>query len=339
MKLKPTIEAILDKALAGKGTTKEEAVELLSTELNSSEMYALMSAANTLSRRQSNNRGEIYGQIGINFWPCPKSCDFCSLGEKTGLITSPLEFDAQEVVARAKAFEASGANAVFLMTTADYPFDRFIEIAKAVREAISPTLPLVANIGDFGSKEAEVLLDAGFQGVYHVFRLREGRDTRIPLEERLATLEAIRNSALDLSYCVEPIGPEHPAEDLVMEMFRGLQYEAVGHACMRRTPVPGTPLAKFGEISELEMAKFVAVTRLVAGGAIRVMGVHEPSLLSLMAGANIIFAEVGPNPRDTKEDTAAGRGRTVEQCRRMLWEAGWAPLEGPTQVFRGRDKI
>lgn len=336
MRTKPEIGTILDKASIGKGITKEEAVELLRIDLNSNEMYALMSAANTLSRGQFNNRGEVYAQIGINFWPCPKSCDFCSLGEKAGLIKSPVEFNAEEVVVRAKAFELAGANAIFLMTTADYPFARYIEIAKNVRGAISPALPLVANIGDFGPEEAEALLNAGFQGAYHVFRLGEGKDTRIPPEVRLATLEAIKNSALDLSYCVEPIGPEHSPQELVAEIFRGLQYRAINHACMRRTPVPGTRLAHLGEISELEMAKAVAVTRLAVGDTIRAMGVHEPSLLALGAGANQIYAETGPNPRDTKKNTTVGRGRTVEQCKRMLWEAGWVPLEGPTQVFKGK---
>jgi len=264
------------------------------------------------------------------------SCDFCSFSEKSGLIKSPAEFDADEVVARAKAFEKAGANAIFLMTTANYPFDLFIEIAKAVRQAISSGLPLVANIGDFGAEQAEKLLDTGFQGAYHVFRLREGKDTRISPEVRLGTLKAIRDSDLDLSYCVEPIGPEHAPEELVEEMFRGCEYGAVNHASMRRTPVPGTPLAKLGEISELEMAKVVAVTRLVVGGTIRAMGVHEPSLLALRAGANQIYAETGLNPRDVKEDTAKGRGWQVEKCKRMLWEAGYTPLEGPSQVFKGR---
>ena len=80
------------------------------------------------------------------------------------------------------------------------------------------------------------LLQAGFQGVYHAHRLREGTDTEIPSEDRLRTLAAIRDSALDLGYCVEPIGPEHSHEELVQEMFRGKEYGAVNHAAMWRFP-------------------------------------------------------------------------------------------------------
>jgi len=335
MNVDSRIESILDAALSQGEIGKEEAVGLLTINLNSDEWYALTAAADSLSRRQFSNRGEVYAQIGVNFWPCPMSCGFCSFGEEAGLVESPLELDVQELVTRAREFETAGANAIFLMATADYPFDRFIELGRAVRKAIAAGLPLVANIGDFDSDQAEALISAGFQGVYHVSRLREGRDTKIPLATRLTTLETIRNSALDLGYCVEPIGPEHSPEELAAEMFRGREYGAANHACMRRTPLRGTALSGLGEIPEIEMAKAVAVTRLAIGKFVRAVGVHEPSLLSLRSGANQIYAETGPNPRDTKEDTSRGRGRTVEECKRMLWEAGWIPLEGPTKVFRG----
>ncbi len=335
MRINPEVECVIDRALAGEEITPPEARTLMSVDVNSDEMYALMATADELTKRQFGNRGEVFAQIGINFWPCPKSCGFCVFGENWGLTKERVELDSEEVVARAKVFEEAGANAIFLMITADYPFDRYFEIAESVRDAISPDLPLVANIGDFGPHEADRLLETGFQGVYHVFRLREERDTEIAIEARVATLEAVSESNLDLSYCVEPIGPEHPPEELVEEMFRGKEYGAVNHACMRRTPIEGTPLAAVGEISEWEMARAVAATRLVAGDTIRAMGVHEPSLLSLRAGANQIYAETGPNPRDTVDDTETGRGRSVQQCRRMLWEAGYTALEGPTSVFRG----
>lgn len=232
MKIDPKVESILDKALSGTDISREEALELLKIDNDSPEIYALMSTADTLTLRQFGRRGEVYAQVGINLWPCPKSCAFCSFGEKWKLFKDRIEFSVEEVVARAKAFEDAGANAIFLMTTADYPFDRYIETAKAVRKDISPNLPMVANIGDFGQREARDLLDAGFQGVYHVFRLGEGRDTEIDPQVRLQTLETIKDSNLDLGYCVEPIGQEHSPEQLVEEMFRGKKYGAVNHACM-----------------------------------------------------------------------------------------------------------
>ena len=336
MRIDPKIESILDRALSGEEICREEAMELMKADESSHDMYALMSVANALTRRQFGDRGEVYAQVGINLWPCPKSCAFCSFGEKWNMIKSPAEFGLEEVVLRAKAFEDAGANAIFLMTTADYPLDRYLEIAKAVRKAISPDMPMVANIGDFGPQQAKELLNAGFQGVYHVFRLREGEDTEIDPGARLRTLKATRDCDLELGYCVEPIGPEHSPEELVEEMFRGKEYGAINHASMWRVPVSGVPLAKFGNISQWSLAKVVAVTRIVAGESIRAMGVHEARILPLRTGANQIYAETGPNPRDTIEDTSKGIGFSVEACKNLLREAGYTPLEGPTRVFQER---
>ena len=335
MKIDYKVESILDKAEAGEEITRKEAVVLMKIDENSPDMYALMSAANTLSRRQYGNKGEVYAQLGINLWPCPKSCTFCFFGEKWNMIESPVEFSLEEVVAKASKFEDDGANAIFLMTTANYPFDHYIQIARAVRKVISPDMPMAANIGDFGIEQAKELFDAGFQGVYHICRLREGKDTVINPEDRLQTLKAIRDAGLALIYCVEPIGPEHSAEELVEEMFRGKEYGAVNNSCMWRVPVPGVPLAKFGKISEINLAKVIAVARIVAGDSIKAMGVHEARVLPLVAGANAIFAEAGPNPRDTIADTSEGRGFSVEDCKNMLREAGYTPMEGPTKALRG----
>jgi len=335
MKIAPEIEEILDKALAGEEISRQEAVKLLKVDENSPELYAIMSVANTLTRRYLGEKGEVWAQVGINIWPCTRSCAFCTFGEKWGVFKRRVELSLEEVVKRAKAFEEAGANAIFLMTTADYPFDRFLEIAKAVRSALSPDMPMVANIGDFGPDEAEKLIEAGFQGAYHVFRLREGKDTQIDPEIRLRTLKTIRDFGLALAYCVEPIGPEHSPEELVEEMFRGKELSAASLAAMWRVPVPNTPLYRYGKISQWTLAKVVAVTRIVAGDSILAMGVHEARILPLRAGANQVYAETGPNPRDVLEDTSmeSGRGFTVEDCKELLKDAGYIPLEGPTKAF------
>jgi biotin synthase len=102
---------------------------------------------------------------------------------------------------------------------------------------------------------------------------------------------------------------------------------------MRRINFPGSPMAKFGMISELEMAKMVAVSRLVMGTLPRAHCTHEPHSASLLAGANLFFPEVGASPRDGEEDTEKGRGRSVELCHAIQKEMGWNP-EFPSNCFQ-----
>ena len=321
MKIDPLIEDILNKALEKKTLSKEDAIRLMDINPNSTEAYALMAVANSATRKLFNDFGEVHAQIGINYAPCPNKCKFCvfSVADKS------VELSLNEIRNRAKWFVREGANAIFLMTTADYNFDKFVKIGRAVREVIHPKMPMVANIGDFGKSEAKELLDAGFTAIYHVVRLREGIDTKIDPSDRLRTIKAAKSVGLDLSYCVEPIGPEHTREEIVDAIFLGKELKPTVMATMRRIPVPGTPLAKFGQITQLEQAKIEAITRLVIGDDVLAMGVHEAYIPCLMSGANQIYAETGPNPRDEVVDTTKGRGLSVGACRTLLQEAGFTP--------------
>jgi biotin synthase len=57
------------------------------------------------------------------------------------------------------------------------------------------------------------------------------------------------------------------------------------------------------------------------------IAVHEPNLLGLTAGANVVYAETGANPRDTEDDTSQSRGLDMAACRKMLYEAGFTELQ------------
>jgi biotin synthase len=325
------IEEILNQILEGRRPNRDQLLRLMECDVLSDEMYALMATANRLTRQSFNNMGEVHAQVGVNYAPCPKKCKFCVFGSAV----KSMEFTVEEVVRRARAFEKEGANAIFLMTTADYDFDKFLLLGNAVRRAIHPHMPLVANIGNFGHKEANDLLDAGFTAIYHVCRLREGIDTCIDPKDRLSTIKAAKSLGLDLSYCIEPIGPEHTHEELVEAILLGRELKPTIMATMRRIAVGDTPLSRLGQISELELAKIEAITRLAVGPDILAMGVHEVNVPSLLAGANQVYAETGPNPRDESEDTSKGRGLDVNQCKKLLGEVRYRPREGPARSLQG----
>jgi len=214
------------------------------------------------------------------------------------------------------------------MTMHEYDFARLLEVVRAVRKVIPAHTQIVVNIGDFDATQAGEFRAAGVDGAYHVCRLREGIDTSLDPNQRKRTFEAIRKAGLDFYYCCEPIGPEHSAEELVEQIFLGIEFGCFQHAAMRRVHVPAAPLASRGQITERRLAQVVAVVALATFGLTETkqIAVHEPNLLGLAAGANTVYAETGANPRDTEADTSRNRGLDMADCRKMLYEAGFTTL-------------
>ena len=329
-RLVPKIEDILKKGEERNGLDEEEAQTLLRLDLGSKEAYALMETANRLSREQFRGKGENHLHIGINVAPCRYNCRFCSLAEDAGIFTRRIEFSEEEIIRWASGAVANKADAINIMTTGTYSLKRLIEVGKLLSHEVS--LPLVANTRDITHREGEELLKAGFVGAYHAIRLGEGKDTPFAIEKRLRTIEVLRDVGLQWMNCVEPVGPEHTAEKIAWLMVLARKYGATYSGVMRRINFPGSPCTRDGMISELELARMVAVSRLVMGEVPMAHCTHEPHAASLIAGANLFFPEVGASPRDKKADTGQGRGTSIAACRQMFKEMAWDP-DLPSNCF------
>jgi len=328
MDLPQRLDRILARAREGGPPSPEDCIYLLSLPERSLEADALKATADAVSRERFGNEAIILGQIGIDAGPCPGNCRFCVFGEgHTAFEESRLP--VPEIRRRAREMAAGGdLYALFLMTRHEFNPDDLCSIIAAVRDEIGDGSQIVVNIGDFDRHTARALRDAGTSGAYHVCRLREGTDTDLDPERRRATFRVIRETGLDFYYCCEPIGPEHRPEELVDQLFLGIEHGCFQHAAMRRVSVPGVPLSANGQITERRLAQVVAVVALATLGCPETqnIAVHEPNLLGLVAGANAVYAESGANPRDTDRETERSRGLSVAGARRMLYEAGFAAL-------------
>lgn len=316
------IEKLLVEA-SRRNLTKEEAVALLNIDNKSDLFYELIKTANRMTREEYDNKAYIFSQIGLNASPCSKNCKFCSMAQSNYVMEGEFQKtmeDIDDILETVRQLVKAGTHDVFLMTTADYPVEEFLKIGAAVKGILPEGVRLVANIGDFDKDTAQDLLKAGFTGVYHIRRLGEGKDTDIDPARRIKTLEVIREAGLELYYCVEPIGPEHTYEEIADEMLRAREYDVKAMAVMRRTPVLGTPMAEKGMISACELTKIEAVTRLVSKPS-RSMNTHEVTPMTLIAGVNQLYAEVGANPRDHVDDTAGNRGYGVIKTIELLQDA------------------
>ena len=326
-------EEILKKTPSGEALSKEELVYLLKLTPDSAETYMVMAEATRLSKELSEGKAEVHAQFALNLAPCSCNCLFCSFAKINGVFKDAMELTPEQAVAYARRFEIDGANAVFMMSTAHYPFERFIEMAGEVRRSLNPETTLIANVGDQTLENALRLKDAGFSGVYHALRLREGKDTDLSAEKRKESIRNYMEAGLEVGTCVEPVGPEHTNEELaeMIEFTASLNPSYSGAA--RRIPIPGTAIAERGSISELHMAQIVAVVRL--GMPRSVMGncTHEPCTLGAIAGANLFWAEVGANPRDIEKKTEEGRGETVSDCQSIFSESNWEIWKGPSRYY------
>ncbi len=322
---------VLEKIKKNEPLTKFDAQKLLEVNVFSNEFYFLINAANSYSRKTFKNKGAIFAQIGIDARPCSVNCKFCQLGYNNFNSANNFSMNCEDIIYNVKQLIKDGANEIFLMSTADINKNYFLEIAKQVRSVMPEHMKLVANTGDFDLDYAKEMVNAGFTGVYHICRLNEGVDTDCSLADRIATLDAIKEANLELYYCVEPIGPEHTPEQIVEEIFRAKDYNVNVMAVMRRINFTNSPMTDSGEISAAKLALICAVATLCTRPQ-RAMGVHEPEIISLISGANQIYAEAGTNPRDKSQLTEEGRGFSVKEAITMLMDAQWeVPLENSAE--------
>lgn len=328
------VREIIDKSLNGELPNKEEIAFLFGLPLFSRESAMVIAAAREKSAKASGGQAEVHAQVGLNTAPCPNNCRFCSFAAVNGIFAQPHEISTERAVALAREFEADGANAVYIMCTADYSFEKFLEIAQEIHRSLRPETVMVANIGDLDAERSRRLKDCGFVGIYHALRLGEGVVTQIPPERRLATLRNAREAGLLLGTCVEPAGNEHTIRELVEKTVVTRDADPVFSGAARRIPIPGTSLERHGITSEARMAHILAVVRLAVGYNVPGNCTHEPNSLGAAAGANLLWAEAGSNPRDTVGSTEKQRGSTVRDCIRVLEEGEWKVLTGSSRFFQ-----
>jgi len=319
---------ILEKGRNGVALSKEDCRYLLNFNESSPESTMTRAVANDFTRKRLNNAGVIIGQIGVDIGPCVGGCKFCTFAEQQTKFEK-FTISDEELIRKIKELSEHGdLYGLFLMTMHVYDKDMLLHMIDVAKKHLPKKTQLWINVGDTDYDTAVELKRAGVRGAYHVCRLREGVDTDLRAEDRMQTMRNMLRAGLELYTCCEPVGPEHSVEEIVDNFFIGIDIGCIQHACMRRVAVKGTYFEKYGQITELRLAQLCAVLSLTAPQVegFKFMSVHEPNQAGFISGANLITAESGGNPRDTKKDTRENRGWTMGDCRKMLWESGFTSL-------------
>lgn len=325
------IRQIVDKAIDGGELGAAELKALFAVDYLSEESYLIQYASRKMSTDTSKGKAEIHAQVGLNVGLCPKNCQFCSFATVNKVFDKASERSLEDIIESCVTFEKDGANAIYLMATATYKFADFLKVGQEVKRALKTQVPLIANVGDFEADEAKALKKSGFSGIYHAVRLGEGIVTKIDPKKRLQTIAYAREAGLSIGTCLEPVGPEHTLDELVEKTLITREMKPGYSGAGRRVNIPGSPLAAHGSLNYGQMAHILAAVRLAMGYDAVGNCTHEPNKIGAMAGANLLWAEAGSNPRDTKESTV--RGCTVNQIQNMFKEAGWEVLDGPSAMY------
>lgn len=139
---------VIERALAGQAPNYNEVVYLLKLDEASPEATAVRGAANDIVRAKTKNSGIMYGQIGVDVYPCEADCKFCSFGKSSTHFTEHTTMPLDEVVERARAFtQGDDLYGLWIMTMNSYDENYFVEVVKAVRAAIPDNVVLFSNIG------------------------------------------------------------------------------------------------------------------------------------------------------------------------------------------------
>ena len=319
----------VQRALEGACLADEELLPLFALDTFSAEAAHVKWGADVLARRASKGRGQIYAQIGVDMLPCPCDCAFCTLAignagqDIKDRDREELIVPTAQVAEYARIFDEAGVHLISLMATAALPFDRYLEMVKAVRLAVADDAVIMANAGDMTLEQALALKDAGVQVAYHAHRLGEGQITKLPSEKRLATLRNIKEAGLEVMTAVEPVRQGVPAEEILGRMREVHSFEPYCSGVGTLTAVPGTRMGGEQPLSRERTLFYASIMRLMVG----------ESVPFGCGGRNVLWTDAGTNPRGRSLPTDPDYlRRDVRRCRKELigreWEVPARPILG-----------
>jgi len=312
------VERAKEKAFRGETFTKEELIELLSIDPKSEEVEALGMAAHEVAQEVTEGKARLWGAIGVDYKPCEMDCKFCSLGKSWGIVKEEKEYTLKEMIRQVRYYVENDFHYILLRSTEFYDPNSLGKIIKSIREAVPGDYELGCNIGELEEADAESMYECGGRIAYHCVRLREGVDTRFRVEDRVHTVEVIRDSKMKLGFWVEPVGVEHTNEEIAEKILETLHYQTDVCGVMARVPVAGTPFENVPMISEKRMAQITAVLRLACGRTVKDICTHPASELAVRYGANVITLETGAIPRDADFQEEYWKGLHIDEVKEWL---------------------
>ena len=326
-----------EKCLKGTVLSRDEIIALLEIPVGSPEDQGLREAARRTASRVALGKGYIWCAIGMDYAPCAMNCKFCSFGEKWGLIEQSRHMTEEEIFEYVHGYVAAGASYIVLRTTEFYSLDALLELVPHIRREIPGNYEIILNTGELAFVTANRVAAADVYGVYHSLRLREGTDTPFSPEKRRYSMNSITDAQMSLISLVEPLGPEHSAQEIADCFLNAVSCGTKICGAMARFPVKGTPLGDgIPMVDESYLAHVIAALRLSGGNTVRDICVHPASQEAVSSGANVVVVESGAVPRDAEFTEKDRAERDIQHARELLEKGGYQLSSPPAQNTKRR---
>lgn len=314
---------LLEKVFEGVSLSREDIVYLLDLPCDSNEVKRLGEYARKISKEYGENKGKVWGAIGLDYSNCKMNCSFCSLGEKWNQIDEKYELTDDEILKISNRYIESGVDFFVIRTTEFYDFEKLKEHIKKLKKILPKETLFIVNTGDENSRRAEELNKVGADIIYQAIRLREGVDTNFDLSQREETIKIINNSSCALSQYLEPIGPEHSSEEIADRIIGIIEENTKISGVMKRVSVENTPKFKFGDLSDDRVAQITAILRICLKDKVKDIVIHPYSKKAVDYGANVLVVDIGAIPRSSNVELEEWDLMTVDKAKKLLKESDY----------------
>jgi len=315
MKKREMFDEYARRVTGGGRLCRDETAEILATPKE--EVFHLLASANDVRRHFKDDRVDFCGIVNVKSGACPEDCAFCaqSVHHDTDAPVYPL-MEINEVLKRARAAEAAGANKLSFVTSGpgvetEEEFERVCDSISAITRETS--LDRCASLGALDREQLERLKAAGLQSLHHNIETAESHFDSIcsthSYSDRIRTVGLAKK--VGFYVCSGGIfGMGESAEQRIEMAFALRELDVDSVPLNFLNPIPGTKLEKAEPLSALDILKTIGMFRFVLPDKdIRVCGGRERNLRSLqplmyVAGANCaMLGNYLTTPgRDSSED-------------------------------------
>lgn len=296
--MKPFIDQLKARVLAGGEITTEEANQLIHIEDQESLDY-LLEAAREITFHFNSDEPGLCSLINAKSYLCGEDCGFCSQSVRFDTRVNRYKLmPPEEVVSAAKEFEKKGAKNFCVVTSggelSDAEFDQIIEIYRRLKAETAMNLD--GSLGFLTPDKVDRLKEVGVRRFNN--NLQSSREfypkivSTHTYDKRLETMRMLQEGNMEI--CSGGIlGMGETREDRVKLAFELKPYAPHCLPMNVLNPRPGTPLENVPQPDPMEMVKTIAVFRFIhpkaniklAGGREVNLGTHYQEK-ALAGGAN-----------------------------------------------------